>query len=457
MNVKNTLVLIASHDFSSFPLEVHQILDSVGSFLVALEPSNILSIIEQQTISVLMLHSQFIDIEHQEFYFQIRKTYSSLPIVLLLPENVDIAFIESLSSENTFCHWAPYDFALIGRNLKEQLKKQNPAHSKKRGTPKHGIVGQSERVQEVLKLVEVVAPHKTGVLIEGESGTGKELFAQAIHKASGRKGKFVGLNCGAIPRELLESELFGHAKGSFSGANSDKRGLFEEAAHGTIFLDEIPELDPLLQVKLTRVMQERQFRRVGDNKLRNVEARFIAATNKNLKDLVEQGLFREDLYFRLSIFPIQLPPLRERIEDIPVLAEHFVDLFNEKFEKKVTEISSEVLLAMNAYQWPGNIREMVNMFERAFLLQHGDILELQAFPELASNRSQSGFWESPPSQMNYKDYIDDITNKAQRRYITKMLKHSQGNISKAAEEMGLKRESLHRLLKRLKINAKDFR
>ncbi|MDF1667813.1 MAG: sigma 54-interacting transcriptional regulator, partial [Planctomycetota bacterium] len=356
MKEQNKLVLIASHDFQSFPMEVHKFLDSVGSFLLPLDPTSIVAIMEQQSICLLLIHGPFIDSTHQDIYHQVRSKHPDLPILLLLPENVQLSFIEALTSAQTFCHWAPYEFAPIGRNLKEQISRSDSAKTPRpKFTHKHGIVGQSDQIQEVLKLVDVVAPHKTGVLIEGESGTGKELFAQAIHRASQRKGKFVGLNCGAIPRELLESELFGHARGSFSGANSDKRGLFEEAAHGTIFLDEIPELDPLLQVKLTRVMQERQFRRVGDNKLRNVEARFIAATNKNLKELVEKGLFREDLYFRLSIFPIQLPPLRERVEDIPLLAEYFVDLFNTKFDRKVKEISSEVLLAMNAYPWPGNL------------------------------------------------------------------------------------------------------
>lgn len=458
MNAQNKLVLIASHDFPTFPMDVHGFLDSVGSFLLPLDPTSIDAIMEQQSICMLILHSPFNDSDHQKIYQQACAAYPKLPIVMLLPEDVHLPFLENLSSERTFCHWAPYDLPQININLRDQIRSSDSSKSPRPIiTHKHGIVGQSEKIQEVLKLVDVVAPHKTGVLIEGESGTGKELFAQAIHQASKRKGKFVGLNCGAIPRELLESELFGHARGSFSGANADKRGLFEEAADGTIFLDEIPELDPLLQVKLTRVMQERQFRRVGDNKLRNVEARFIAATNKNLKELVDNGQFREDLYFRLSIFPIQLPPLRERIEDIPLLAEYFVDLFNKKFGREVKEVSSEVLLAMNAYPWPGNLREMVNMFERSFLLQQGNILELQSFPELASNRSQSGFWESPPGLMNYKEYIEDITTKAQRRYVTKMLKSSQGNISRAAEEMGLKRESLHRLLKRLDINAKDFR
>src|SRR5688500_1637647 len=232
------------------------------------------------------------------------------------------------------------------------------------------IVGRSDIMQEVFRLVEQVAPARSTVLITGESGTGKELIAKAIHEASPRVGKpFVTVNSSNIPSELLESELFGHTRGAFTGAVAAKKGLFEVADGGSIFLDEIGDIPPETQVRLLRVIQEREFTPLGDTTPRRVDVRIIAATNIELKEAVKQGAFREDLYYRLAVVPIELPPLRDRREDILPLAQHFIEKYNEENSRQVSEhIAPEVLALLEAYSWPGNVRELENAIERAVVI-----------------------------------------------------------------------------------------
>jgi len=236
------------------------------------------------------------------------------------------------------------------------------------------IVGRSDVMQEVFRLVEQVAPARSTVLITGESGTGKELIAKAIHEASTRAGRpFVTVNSSNIPSELLESELFGHTRGAFTGAVAAKKGLFEVADGGSIFLDEIGDIPPETQVRLLRVIQEREFTPLGDTAPRRVDVRIIAATNIDLKEAVRQGTFREDLYYRLAVVPIELPPLRDRNEDILPLAQHFIQKYNEENERNVSEqLAPEVLALLEAYTWPGNVRELENTIERAVVIAPGD-------------------------------------------------------------------------------------
>jgi len=237
------------------------------------------------------------------------------------------------------------------------------------------LVGNSPALESVLEQVERVAPTDSTVLIQGETGTGKELIARAIHNISARCGRsFVKLNCAAIPLDLLESELFGHEKGAFTGAIAQKIGRFELADKGTLFLDEVGDIPPVLQPKLLRVLQEQEFERLGSNRTHHVDVRLVAATNRDLTGMAKRGEFRSDLYYRLNVFPILLPPLRARREDIPALVTHFVDMFSRRMGKRIEHISPDTLSALSSYPWPGNIRELQNLIERAVILSNGGVL-----------------------------------------------------------------------------------
>ena len=237
------------------------------------------------------------------------------------------------------------------------------------------IIGSSSALEAVLEQVERVAPTDSTVIIQGETGTGKELIAHAIHNLSSRCGRpFVRLNCAAIPLDLLESELFGHEKGAFTGAIAQKIGRFELADKGTLFLDEIGDIPPALQPKLLRVLQEQEFERLGSTRTHQVDVRLVAATNRDLTEMVNRGEFRSDLYYRLNVFPILLPPLRERREDIPALVMHFVETFGRRMGREIDHIPPETMSALSSYQWPGNIRELQNLIERAVILSNGGVL-----------------------------------------------------------------------------------
>ena len=237
------------------------------------------------------------------------------------------------------------------------------------------VIGSSPALEEVLEQVERVAPTDSTVLIQGETGTGKELIAHAIHNISSRCGRpFVRLNCAAIPLDLLESELFGHEKGAFTGAIAQKIGRFELADKGTLFLDEVGDIPPALQPKLLRVLQEQEFERLGSTRTHQVDVRLVAATNRDLAEMVNRGQFRSDLYYRLNVFPVLLPPLRARPEDVPALVMHFVEIFGRRMGRQIERIPAETMSALNSYRWPGNIRELQNLIERAVILSRDGVL-----------------------------------------------------------------------------------
>jgi formate hydrogenlyase transcriptional activator len=237
------------------------------------------------------------------------------------------------------------------------------------------VIGSSPALESVLEQVERVAPTDSTVLIQGETGTGKELIARAIHNISSRCGRsFIRLNCAAIPLDLLESELFGHEKGAFTGAIAQKIGRFELADKGTLFLDEVGDIPPALQPKLLRVLQEQEFERLGSTRTHKVDVRLVAATNRNLMDMVNHGEFRSDLYYRLNVFPVLLPPLRARREDIPALVTHFAEIFGRRMGREIEHIPTETMSALSSYQWPGNIRELQNLIERAVILSNDGVL-----------------------------------------------------------------------------------
>ena len=313
------------------------------------------------------------------------------------------------------------------------------------------FIGRSPKMQSLYELIQQVAPARSSVLIVGETGTGKELVARAIHQASGRDGLFVPINCAAIPAELLESELFGHQKGAFTGAHRDRMGKFELANGGTIFLDELGELALDLQPKLLRVLEQRELRRVGGSKTLKVDLRVVAATRKDLRNEVDKGKFREDLYFRLNVVPIVSPPLRERREDIPLLVSHF-------FSKlappgKAPQLSDTAAAALQAHDWPGNVRELRNVIERALALNADPehlVAPLGAQPFQMSTTSTPATVDFDP-QLSFREQKDLWTEQFERRYLEWLLGRAEGNISKAARDADMDRKYLHKLIKKYDI------
>jgi two-component system response regulator AtoC len=307
------------------------------------------------------------------------------------------------------------------------------------------IVYESTRMEEVIKLSEKASQFKTTVLISGESGTGKELIAKAIHNGGPRReAPFIAVNCAAIPETLMESELFGYAKGAFSGADSSKRGLIEEAHGGTLFLDEIGEFPLSLQSKLLRVLQEGEIRRLGDTKLIKTDSKVIAATSRDLARDAEDGRFRNDLYYRLSVFPITIPPLRERKEDIPPLAGHFIAKYNGRLKRRITGTAPEVMSALMNYDWPGNVRELENVIERAMILSDSEYINNV---DLGASQPKKG--PSPESWIDTLTY-DEARHRIERSYIEKALADARGNRTKAAKILGISRRSLLYKLKEQK-------
>ncbi|MFQ5584524.1 MAG: sigma-54-dependent transcriptional regulator [Calditrichia bacterium] len=310
------------------------------------------------------------------------------------------------------------------------------------------IIGKNKKMLELFDLVKDIAKANATVLIRGESGTGKELIANAIHFNSERiKKPFVKVNCAVLAENLLESELFGHVKGAFTGAIKDKIGRFELAHEGTIFLDEIGDISPNMQLKLLRVLQEGEFERVGGTETKKVDVRIIAATNRNLEEAMRNGIFRQDLYYRLNVIPIEVPPLRERRDDIPLLVTYFLDKFNTDFNKNIEAVNDDAMMHLQSYDWPGNIRELQNLMERAIVLNKTGILTLQDFPQFISH-SESIEAVEMNSDLPLTNLVDDY----EKKIILKALRENNFNKLRTAEKLGIHRSTFMSKLKKYNIN-----
>ena len=315
------------------------------------------------------------------------------------------------------------------------------------------IIGRSPKMQEIFSIVQRIAKTSSTVLISGESGTGKELIARAIHYNSGRRGKFVSINCGALPETLLESELFGHERGAFTGAIREKRGLFHEADRGTIFLDEIGETSTAMQIKLLRVLQDRVVRRVGSNTETNVDVRVIAATNRDLSESIREGTFREDLFYRINVIPIALPPLRQRREDIPLLVEHFIAKFCSALGVPQKRISSDAMRAIEKYHWPGNVRELENVVERMIALELSDILTTKSLPEavLLGGSIPDVTFDLPQDGISLTDHLEAIG----KIFMLKALERTGGVQTQAAELLRMSFRSFRYYAKKYELISRD--
>ena len=315
------------------------------------------------------------------------------------------------------------------------------------------IIGKSSKMQEIFSIVQRVAKTNSTVLISGESGTGKELIARAVHYNSGRRGKFVSINCGALPENLLESELFGHERGAFTGAIREKRGLFQEADRGTIFLDEIGETTTAMQIKLLRVLQDRVVRKVGSNIESTVDVRVIAATNRDLNESIQKGTFREDLFYRINVIPIELPPLRHRKEDIPLLVEHFIAKYCNTLGVPVKHISTDAMRAIEKYHWPGNVRELENVVERMIALETSEVLTTKSLPEhvLLGGRIPDATFELPPEGISLQDHLEAIG----KIFMLKALDRTGGVQTQAAELLRMSFRSFRYYAKKYDLIPKD--
>ena len=316
------------------------------------------------------------------------------------------------------------------------------------------IIGRSRPMQEIFSLIERVSRTASTVLVEGESGTGKELIARAVHYESARAShRFLSVNCGALPEDLLESELFGHERGAFTGAVREKKGLFREAHGGTLFLDEISEMSPSMQVKLLRALQEKKVRRVGGSQEESVDVRIIAATNRDLKEQTENGQFREDLFYRINVIPVRLPPLRRRREDIPLLVDFFIKKYSKSMEIEPRKISVEAMRMLESYHWPGNVRELENVIERALALSTGDAMTsddlpihlMQPQPDLGDEMTL------PDSGLQLEPYLDDM----RRQLMTQALDRCNGIQTQAADLLGMTFRSFRYYAKKMGLMGSD--
>ncbi len=320
-------------------------------------------------------------------------------------------------------------------------------------SPFEGMIGQSEPMGEIFRVISAVAKSNATVLISGDSGTGKELVAKAIHKLSDRSSmRFVDLNCGAIPKDLLENELFGHEKGSFTGAHARYLGSFEAAHKGTLFLDEISEMDALLQVKLLRVLQERSFMRIGGTQKIDVDVRIIAATNRHLADEIKSGKFREDLFYRLNVVNVMMPPLRERREDIPLLAKFFLDYYSTKNNRIFIDFAEDAMEALINYDWPGNVRELENTIERVVVLQNASQVKLKFLPKHLQKVTRAIPYAKEAANLNEESRViplDDL----ERNAIEVALMQFRGNIAVAAKKLQIGQATLYRKVKKYGIQV----
>jgi DNA-binding NtrC family response regulator len=355
----------------------------------------------------------------------LRRTQAALPLIMMTSYSSLDTAIDALKSGAVDYVIKPFHndallFAIERALNERRMQRENALlrRSLDNSRANAQIIGQSGGIKRVFELITKVAATDATVLIQGESGTGKELVAQAIHRSSPRAARpFVPLNCGAIPAELLESELFGHAKGAFTGAVSETEGLIREAQGGTLFLDEISELAPQLQVKLLRVIQEKQVRPVGSSRIFHTDVRFLAASNRDLKSATAQGAFRADLFYRLNVINIQVPPLHERGKDIELLAQHFIAFHSRRLGKQITSLSTEVKELLNRYRWPGNVRELENVIERAVILADGPALTVRDFSDLSAIDAPVASGASPQlDALSVEDYIAAFVKRYQDRH-----------------------------------------
>jgi len=390
-----------------------------------------------------------------EILSRVKAARPDVPVIIITAHGTVDSAVEAIKLGAFDYITKPFEHAEIRSVVAKAARTQEAAqgHVPPEGRARQSLIGSSEKMGEIFKVIDKVADTPSTVLITGESGTGKELVATALHDGSSRRDKpLIKINCAAIPKDLMESELFGYERGAFTGAVTSKPGRFELADGGTLFLDEIGEVPIEMQVKLLRVLQESEFERVGGIKTTKVDVRLIAATNRDLEKEIEAGRFRKDLYYRLNVVPIHLAPLRDRATDVPLLVRHFIEKYNKRLNKKIEGISDEALARLQAYPWPGNIRELENMMERVLLFADGPRIELGDLPEpvrggMQTPVPQAGDAVPQPGERPLKDFLKEKQAEIEKSFIVQALQKTDGNVTRAAKLLQISRKSLQTKMK----------
>lgn len=409
-----------------------------------------IDLVHERSFDMILMDVRMLKISGLEALEQIKQMNPAIPIIIMTAyASVDTA-VTALKAGAYDYLTKPLDFDILKLSIERSmehihLRKENRMLKERLGNhfDTQNIIGQSKAMKNVLETVMQVAPSEATVMITGQSGTGKELIAGAIHYNSPRKeGPFVKINCAAITETLLESELFGHEKGAFTGADRKKEGKFYLANGGSLFLDEVSEMSLPMQVKLLRVLQEREITLVGGEDVIKIDVRLIVATNKNLQELIQQGSFREDLYYRLNVVNLEIPPLSKRKEDIPLLAQHFLNMFSEKNRKQIKGFTPEAMEHLVQYDWPGNVRELMNLIERGVVLSQSNFLDASDLP-ITSKPGSETTESNPLDKTNENVSLDQV----EKETILKTLELEGGNKSATARKLGITRKTLHKKLK----------
>jgi two-component system response regulator HydG len=406
--------------------------------------------VQQRPFDLILMDVRMLRVSGLEALDRIKSYNPAIPVIIMTAYSSVETAVEALKKGAYDYLTKPLDFDKLKLSLQRamehtRLKEENRVLKESLGRhfDQRNIIGRSPAMVRLLETVAQVAPSEATVLINGESGTGKELIAGALHFNSHRKnGPFVKINCAALTETLLESELFGHEKGAFTGADRRKEGCFYQAHHGSIFLDEVSEMTLTMQVKLLRVLQEREVMRVGGETPIPVDVRVLCATNKDLQELTGQGLFREDLYYRLNVVGLNIPPLKERKDDIPLLAQHFLEMFTERNKKRIKGLTPRAMDALVKYEWPGNVRELMNAVERGVVLARSEYLDV---PDLRINGEPT---EAADDSVADTDLQLGPLEQVEMTTIIKTLGAAQGNKSEAARRLGITRKTLHKKLKK---------
>lgn len=424
----------------------------------AADGSEALQILKSGPVAAVITDLKMPRIDGMELLGRVNHEYPEVPVIMITAHGTVATAVEALKKGALDYITKPFELEelknVVSKAIKTRNLKENESFLPPEEIERTGIIGRSRSTLDLFDAIKRVAPTTTTILINGETGTGKELVAEAIHRNSPRKNNpLIKINCAAIAETLMESELFGYEKGAFTGASITKPGKFELAHKGTLFLDEVGEIPREMQVKLLRVLQEQEFERVGGLKTIKVDVRFIAATNRNLLQSVRNGNFREDLYYRLNVFPINVEPLRERTDDILPLVDYFVEKFNKKLELNIRGLDDAVKDILLRYRWPGNIRELENLIERMMLMAKTPVITAgEVPPEFKAALEEGVAAGADGVNLPFKDVMRTHIENVERQMIIKCLDESEGNVTKAAKLLGLSRKGLQ--LKMIKYNLR---